>query len=245
MDKSHKENSSKHFNNPGNNIQSSTSQSHDAVTEQSMKQQLFDQMKSSGVLDSLKSQLRGRLYDQLKLKSEKTDTNLKSVNNRLSFKIAVSLVADLMKKCDMPYAMSVFLPECGVNQEILSKAELVDVLSLQSEDHIKTMGDTTPLLLDIVDQIKSNGSINPNQVSSYCQTEDVGSESLSLDQKLRNIDYGLMERVQVERAMPFKTLEERMMKYKRECDAKYQEDLAKEIERLKQFEVSKLRMEEA
>ena len=48
---------------------------------------------------------------------------------------------------------------------------------------------------------------------------------MSLEQKLRNIDYGLMERVQVERAMPFKALEERMMKYKRECDAKYQDDL--------------------
>jgi hypothetical protein len=78
------------------------------------------------------------------------------------------------------------------------------------------MGDTTPLLLDIVEQIKSNGSVNNNSVSASCQTEDVGSEHMSLDQKLRNIDYGLMERVQVERAMPFKTMEERMMKYKRE-----------------------------
>ena len=202
-------------------------------------------MKKSGVLDSLKSQLRGRLYDQLKLKNEKADVNLKNVNNRLAFKIAVSMVADLMKKCDMPYAISVFLPECGISQEILSKSELVDVLSLQSDDHIKTMGDTTPLLLDIVDQIKQNGSVKPNVSSSYCQTEDVGAESLSLDQKLRNIDYGLMERVQVERSMPFKTLEERMMKYKAECDLKYQNDLEKEIQRLKDFEVSKIRMEEA
>ena len=72
-------------------------------------------MKKSGVLDSLKSQLRGRLYDQLKLKNDKADINLKDVNNRLSFKIAASLVADLMKKTDMPYAMSVFLPECGIS----------------------------------------------------------------------------------------------------------------------------------
>lgn len=68
---------------------------------------------------------------------------------------------------------------------------------------------------------------------------------MSLDQKLRNIDYGLMERVQVERAMPFKTLEERMMKYKRESDKKYEDDLQKEVTRLREFEVSKIRMEEA
>ena len=55
---------------------------------------------------------------------------MRNVSNRLNFKIAVSMVADLMKKCDMPYAMSVFLPECGVSQEILSKSELVDVLAL-------------------------------------------------------------------------------------------------------------------
>jgi len=54
-----------------------------------------------------------------------------------------------------------------------------------------------------------------------------------------------MERVQVERAMPFKTLEERMSKYKRECDKKYDEDLQKEMARLRDFEVSKIRMEEA
>ena len=125
-------------------------------------------MKKSGVLDSLKSQLRGRLYEQLKLKDEKAEINLKNVSNRLNFKIAVSMVADLMKKCDMPYAMSVFLPECGVSQEILSKKEIVDVLALQHDDHIKTMGDTTPLILDIIDQIKANGNVRGNVTSSSC-----------------------------------------------------------------------------
>ena len=58
-------------------------------------------MKKSGVLNSLKSQLRTRLYEQLKLNNERPDSNLnlKDINNRLSFKIAVSLIADLMKKC--------------------------------------------------------------------------------------------------------------------------------------------------
>lgn len=202
-------------------------------------------MKKAGVLDGLKSQLRCRLYDQLKLRNDKAGDNLGNVANRLTFKIAASLVADLMKKCDMPYAMSVFLPECGLNQEVLSKMELVDVLGLQHEDYIQNVGDTTPLIIDIVESIKARGGLNPNQASKDCQTEDMGAEHMSLDQKLRNIDYGLMERVQVERAMPFKTLEERMMKYKREMDTKYQEDLEREIKRLRDFEVSKIRMDEA
>lgn len=53
-----------------------------------------------------------------------------------------------------------------------------------------------------------------------------------------------MEKVEVERIMPFKSLEERMLKYKRECEEKFKEDLESEIRRLKEFELSKLKIEE-
>jgi hypothetical protein len=54
-----------------------------------------------------------------------------------------------------------------------------------------------------------------------------------------------MERSVVERLMPFKTLEERMLKYKQECDMQYKMDLESEVRRLKEFELSKMRMDEA
>jgi len=36
-----------------------------------------------------------------------------------------------------------------------------------------------------------------------------------------------------------------MLKYKNQCDLQYKTDLANEVRRLKEFELSKLRMEEA
>ena len=45
--------------------------------ENELKQQLFSSMKSAGVLNGLKSQLRAKLYDQLRLKNERVDVNLK------------------------------------------------------------------------------------------------------------------------------------------------------------------------
>lgn len=84
------------------------------------------------------------------------------MSNRLSYKIAVSIIADLMQKCDMPYAQSVFLPESGISQEILSKSEIVEVMKIGHEDYISHRGDTTPLLLDIVDMIKSAGAVRQN-----------------------------------------------------------------------------------
>lgn len=59
-----------------------------------------------------------------------------------------------MKKCDMPYALTVFLPESGITQEILAKSEIIDVLGLQRDDILSTYGDSTPLLIDIVERIK-------------------------------------------------------------------------------------------
>ena len=72
-----------------------------------------------------------------------------------------------MKKCDMPYALSVFTPECGQQAEY-SKPELVEAMGLQYDEHISTMGDTTPLLLDILEGIRSQGGVRPNTTSSFC-----------------------------------------------------------------------------
>ena len=107
----------------------------------------------------------------------------------------------------MPYALSVFLPESGITQEILAKSEMIDVLGLVSDDHIQSQEDSTPLLLDIVERVKKQKSLNPGTASSYCQTEDAGSEHLSLDEKLKRIDYNFLEKKDVERAAPFKSME--------------------------------------
>lgn len=71
-------------------------------------------MRKAGILDGIKANMRGSLYESLKLKNDRAGLNIKDSSNRLSFKLAVSIIADLMQKCDMPYALSVFLPECGI-----------------------------------------------------------------------------------------------------------------------------------
>ena len=86
-----------------------------------------------------------------------------------------------MKKCDMPYALSVFLPECGFSHELLNKPELIDVLALGSDDVISSQPDSSPLLLDLVERIKKNKSLNSGFHSSYCQTEDIDAAYLTID----------------------------------------------------------------
>lgn len=162
--------------------------------------------------------------------------------------MAVSLVADLMQKTDMPYALSVFLPESGLQGEApLSKPELLDLLNLKNDEAYTAAAGSefTPLLLDLVKVLVSQKSLRPNRVSSACQTEDQTLDELPLEQKLRRISATYKDQQEAERLMPFKTLEERMVKYKREMEAKFANDLESEVRRLKEFEMSKIRIEEA
>lgn len=213
--------------------------------ENEMKRKLFDNLKKAGVLDGMKSTLRVRLYEQLRLKAEKPKDR---GENKLLFKLAVSLVADLMQKSDMPYALSVFLPESGLSGEApLSKPELLDLLNLKNDEVYASSPGTefTPLLLDLVRVLHSQKSLRPNRVSSAVQTDDATMEQMSLEQKLRRIDSSMKGQQEAERLMPFKTLEERMLKYKKELEAKYANDLESEVRRLREFEMSKIRIEEA
>mgnify|MGYP001155624753 FL=1 len=49
----------------------------------------------------------------------------------------------------------------------------------------------------------------------------------------------------MERAAPYKNLEARILKVRDELEQRYKNDLANEITRLREFEVSRIRMEEA
>jgi hypothetical protein len=49
----------------------------------------------------------------------------------------------------------------------------------------------------------------------------------------------------MQRAAPFKEMESRILKAKQELEQRYKNDLANEITRLREFEVSRIRMEEA
>ena len=122
---------------------------------------------------------------------------------------------------------------------------MIDVLGLSTDEHILNQTDSTPLINDILERVKQQKSLAPGKTSSYCQTEDASSEMLSLDEKLRRIDQNFLEAKDMERAAPFKSLEQRMLKYKQECEARFQNDLQSEIKRLKEFEVSRIRIEEA
>lgn len=97
-----------------------------------------------------------------------------------------------------------------------------------------------------MDSIRSNSGslVKPGNVDASAQTDE-SLEGLSVDQRLRRIDLNFMEKIEAERMMPYKTLEERMVKYKRECDERARQEVLSEVARVREIEVSHVRLEEA
>lgn len=53
----------------------------------------------------------------------------------------------------MPYALSVFLPESGITQEILTKPEIIDLLKLKTDESISNKPEANSFLMDVVETL--------------------------------------------------------------------------------------------
>lgn len=193
------------------------------------KSSLYQSFKGNGILDSLKAQMRSKIFETLKKKNADgrgadaltVKAKLQDKENNLIYKICISLINDFLKKNELAYSMSVLIPESGLGSQTLSKAELEDILKLKAEsldpddESVPIKKFSSPLLQDIVEAMRRGQSIRPNLVTCSVQT-DQSEEGLSLDEKLKRLDLKFMEATTAERVMPYKVLEERMLKYKRE-----------------------------
>lgn len=145
--------------------------------------------------------------------------------------------------------MSVLIPESGLGSQTLTKSELEEVLKLKADslipdDEENVRKPSTSLLQEIVEAMRRGQSIRPNLVTQSCQTDE-GEEGLSLDDKLKKIDLKYMSELTAEKVMPYKVLEERMVKYKRECDERARREIESEVARVRDIEISHVRLEEA
>ena len=104
------------------------------------KRGLYDSFKSNGVLDSMKAQMRTKIFETLKKRNASSGVGdrgisvrdkLEGKDNNLVYKLCVSIINDFLKKHELAYTMSVLIPESGLSSQTLSKSELEEVLKLQ------------------------------------------------------------------------------------------------------------------
>ena len=151
----------------------------------------------------------------------------------LNTRIICSLFLDFLKTENFKYTPSVFVPECGHAQKFLSPSEVAEALDIPLPGE--------PLLHHIISSYQK-AQRRPHLYESASQTEDFSIIS-NLEEKLSKLDLEYIRKTKSD-SDPH-TMEERMLRYQRECDQRMQKELSKEIERIREIEMSGVRIEEA
>lgn len=185
------------------------------------------------------------------------------------YKIICSLIKDFMKKANLTYSFSVFGAESGftdlLTEEEISKCLNITYSNLDNAKEENFLAYITKNLLNAreknsisvqasKDDFTSEFENNSSQASKFRGL----STAKSIEKKFKEIDekYYKLTFLETNSAldgnknnifqnlMPAKALEEKMLKYQRECEAKYKIELDREILRIKEIELSNIRIEE-
>ncbi|CAG9327016.1 unnamed protein product [Blepharisma stoltei] len=193
----------------------------------SYKADLFQLFKQQGMDNDLKAIMRAKLLTKIKGQHQVKPDDLNT-------RILSSLFLDFLKAQGFQYTTSVFVPECGNSDRMLSQAEIAQALGVP-------LPDAGSFLEYIIAQFKKSVT-KPHMFESAAQTEDDAAVS-NLEERLRKLDIEYIQKTKV--SDDPQTLEERMLRYQRECDTRMRNDLAQEIARVREIEISALRIEEA
>lgn len=192
-----------------------------------IKAELFNLFRKQGLDHDLKAHMRAQLLNRIRGQKQVKSGDLK-------FRMICSLFMDFLRQHGFSYTPSVFVPECGHSDKLLSQPEICQLLGLNLQQE-KSM-------LEFMLEYFENLQKQPPTMESYAQTEDSAAIA-TLEERLRLIDMQYINKTRTD--IDPTTIEERMLRYQRECDARMRNELAAEITRIREIEISAMRIEEA
>ncbi|XP_012937373.1 oral-facial-digital syndrome 1 protein homolog [Aplysia californica] len=224
------------------------------LTAEELRNRLYHSLRNRGLVDSIKSQLRNSLVTELQ-QSVRGPLTLKDLKvpdgGTLLHRASNSLVANHLRACQYEYSLSVFLPECGLNQDkkfetqdlvkllnISPHSRLYQRLSAQSQQDSKK-GFLWQLLTE-VSALHANSSSNVG-----CQTDLIKVGPItSLDEKLTDVDELFSSRREDFMRTGRAGAEERLLSFQRQLEDRYNTQLKLELARMRDAEIASIKTEE-
>ncbi|XP_016041222.2 centriole and centriolar satellite protein OFD1 isoform X1 [Erinaceus europaeus] len=224
----------------------------DVLSQDELRKKLYQTFKERGILDTLKTQLRKQLIQELMhpvLSGELQPQSISVEGSALLISASNSLVADHLQRCGYEYALSVFFPESGLEQEkVFTMQDLLEVIKVNPESSFYKS------LTSRFDKENQKGFLMQflKEVAEYLQTKkghDVETQTSSefpsrdsLAEKLQLIDD------QFASAYPqrpkLECLETKLNEYKREIEDQLRVEMCQKLAYFKDTEVAKIKMEE-
>ncbi|XP_036965256.1 oral-facial-digital syndrome 1 protein homolog isoform X1 [Acanthopagrus latus] len=223
----------------------------DALSPDELRKRLYQTFKNKGVLDTLKTQLRNQLIQELKHPPltggdpvprqvpVRSEPHLVSACN--------SIVADHLSTSGYEYTLSVFYPESGLCKDKVSgKGDLLQLLRISPQSALyrslsSNKDDKAGFLISLLTQLTHHHTHGLWR-DADTQTTSMANYGESLVEKMKMIDKEYENfNYSGDRYFSFQS---KLAEYRKEIEAQVQAEMDTKMEHFKDVEIAKVRMEE-
>ncbi|KAG7227653.1 hypothetical protein INR49_029414 [Caranx melampygus] len=222
----------------------------DALSPDELRKRLYQTFKNKGVLDTLKTQLRNQLIQELKHPpvpgGEPVPKPVPVKSEPLLVSACNSMVADHLSTSGYEYSLSVFYPESGLCKEkVFTREDLLYLLKISPESTLyKSLSSSKDndkgLLISLLMQLSRH------YAHSQCHDADtqttIASHGESLVEKMKLIDKEY-ENLNYSGDKWF-PLQSKLAAYRKEVEAQMQTEMDTKMQHFKDVEIAKVKMEE-
>nr|XP_046259165.1 oral-facial-digital syndrome 1 protein homolog isoform X2 [Scatophagus argus] len=222
----------------------------DTLSPDELRKRLYQTFKNKGVLDTLKTQMRNQLIQELKHPplsgAEPVLRPVPVKSEPLLVSACNSIVADHLRTSGYEYTLSVFCPESGLcKDKVSTKGDLLQLLKIRPESalyrSLSLIKDDKGFLLSLLTQLTQHYSHRLCH-DADTQTISTGSYGESLVEKMKMIDKEYESfNYSGDRLFSFQS---KLAAYRKEVEAQFQVEMNTKMQHFKDVEISKVRMEE-
>ncbi|XP_019945416.2 centriole and centriolar satellite protein ofd1 isoform X1 [Paralichthys olivaceus] len=224
----------------------------DSLSPDELRKRLYQTFKNKGVLDTLKTQLRNQLIQELKHPPltgvEPVPRPVPVKSESLMVTACNSIVADHLSTSGYEYTLSVFHPESGLcKDKVFNKEDVLQLLKISPGSalyrSLSSNKDNTDkgLLISLLTQLTHHYTHGLRH-DADTQTTSRGSYGESLVDKMKMIDKEY-ENLSCSGDKWF-PLQSKLAAYRKEIEAQLQAEMNTQLQHFKDVEIAKVKMEE-
>uniref|UniRef100_A0A668AF81 OFD1 centriole and centriolar satellite protein n=1 Tax=Myripristis murdjan TaxID=586833 RepID=A0A668AF81_9TELE len=224
----------------------------EVLSPDELRKRLYQTFKNRGVLDTLKTQLRNQLIQELKQPlvsgGETLPRPVPVKSESLLVSASNSVVADHLRKSGYEYTLSVFYPESGLcKDKVFTTGDLLQFMKISPESALHrsmsynkekdNKGFLMSLLTHLTDHhahgLRCDADTQTTSVASY--RESLVDKMKMIDKEYENIHY---------RGDKWLSYESKLAAHRKEIEAQMEAEMKTKMQHFKDVEIAKVKMEE-
>ncbi|XP_030642444.1 centriole and centriolar satellite protein ofd1 [Chanos chanos] len=223
----------------------------ESLSSDELRKKLYQTFRNRGVLDTLKTQLRNQLIQELKhpvLSGEAVPRPVPVNADSVLVAASNSLIVEHLRSSGYEYTLSVFYPECGMSKEkVFSTRDLLQLLRVSPSSPLyKSLTSNLQrgqkgFLMNFLTEL-SELHLHREHCDADTQTHSSSVYRESLVEKMKMID----EEYEVLRSKGTKweSFDAKLAEFKKEIEEQAQAEIKAKLQHFKEMEIAKVRMEE-